>query len=571
MIQPISLLICALGGEGGGVLTEWIIATAHHAGYAAQSTSIPGVAQRTGATTYYVEVFPTPIAQLGGKRPVFSLNPVPGALDALVSSELLETTRQIGNGMATAERTRVITSSARTFTTVERMQLADGRIDSARLLCVVQAHSRAHNVFDMGAVAREAGTIVSAVMLGAVAGSGLFPFKRADYEAVVSEGGGTSAASLRGFAKAFDLVSAAPAVASAAMTTAAPAAVSLSTTLPATPTPNALGSTTNVSKAQRAIVEKALQNSELLPRYSKGLQPDLAHEFPPPVHEMLALGLARMLEYQGAAYGQLYVDRLHKVLQAEQAADPAATNNYATTCEMARWLALWMAFDDIVRVADLKSRASRWQRVVGEVKAKDDDLLKVYDHFKPGVPEFAALLPASLAHKLTAWDRRRTLRGKTPWALPLKVGTHSVIGMLSLRTLASLKWLRVRGSRYATEQSMIEQWLQGVVLGTQRHWQLGHEIALCGRLIKGYGSTNERGKDNLLHVLQHLAQGADAAQAASAVKAARTAALADDAGKALDSALVQHGAPARPVKEQPIRFQRNPALRKPAAASSSSR
>jgi indolepyruvate ferredoxin oxidoreductase, beta subunit len=271
---------------------------------------------------------------------------------------------------------------------------------------------------------------------------------------------------------------------------------------------------------------------------------------------MLALGHARMLEYQGAAYAQLYVDRLHKVLQAEQAADPAATNNFTTTREMARWLALWMAFDDIVRVADLKSRASRWQRVVGEVKAKDDDLLKVYDHFKPGVPEFAALLPASLAHRLTAWDRRRILKGKTPWALPLKVGTHSIIGMLSLRTLASLKWLRVRGSRYATEQNMIEQWLQGVVQGTRRHWQLGHEIALCGRLIKGYGSTNERGKDNLLHVLQHLAKGADAAQAADAVKAARNAALADDAGKALDTTLVQHGAPARPVKEQPIRFVR---------------
>ncbi|RZL91700.1 MAG: indolepyruvate oxidoreductase, partial [Variovorax sp.] len=63
--QPISLLICALGGEGGGVLTEWLVDIARHAGYAAQSTSIPGVAQRTGATTYYVEVFPLPIAQLG--------------------------------------------------------------------------------------------------------------------------------------------------------------------------------------------------------------------------------------------------------------------------------------------------------------------------------------------------------------------------------------------------------------------------------------------------------------------------------------------------------------------------
>jgi indolepyruvate ferredoxin oxidoreductase, beta subunit len=568
--QPISLLICALGGEGGGVLTEWIIATAHHAGFAAQSTSIPGVAQRTGATTYYVEVFPTPISELRGKRPVFSLNPVPGALDALVSSELLETARQIGNGMATAERTRVITSSARTFTTMERMQLADGRIDSAQLLGVVQAHSRAHNVFDMGQVAREAGTIVSAVMLGAVAGSGLFPFKRADYEAVVSEGGGTSAASLRGFAKAFEFVSVGLATGSAVTISATTSSVTPLGTMPLAATAKSvMDETKNVSKAQLAFVAQALPKDELLPLYSKKLQPDLASIFPPPVHEMLALSHARMLEYQGAAYAQLYVDRLHKVLHAEQTADPQNTNQFATTREMARWLALWMAFDDIVRVADLKSRASRWQRVVGEVKAKDDDLLKVYDHFKPGVPEFAALLPASLAHKLTAWDRRRTLKGKTPWALPLKVGTHSIIGMLSLRTLASLKWLRVRGSRYAAEQNMIEQWLQGVVQGTQRHWQLGHEIALCGRLIKGYGSTNERGKDNLLHVLQHLAHGEDAAQAASAVQAARTAALADDAGKALDSALVQHGAPARPVKEQPIRFVRNPAQRKATAVSPS--
>jgi indolepyruvate ferredoxin oxidoreductase, beta subunit len=559
MTQPISLLICALGGEGGGVLTEWIIATAHHAGYAAQSTSIPGVAQRTGATTYYVEVFPTPISELQDKRPVFSLNPVPGALDALVSSELLETTRQIGNGMATSERTRVITSSTRTFTTMERMQLGDGRIDSERLLDVVQAHSRAHNVFDMSQVAREAGTIVSAVMLGAVAGSGLFPFKRSDYEAVVGEGGGTSAASLRGFGKAFDLVSDVPAMANAATANAAHSA----TTPPAAMLGSAMGEITNVSKAQLAMVAKALPKDELLPQYSKGLKPDLASIFPPQVHEMLALGHARMLEYQGAAYAQLYVDRLKQVLQAEQAADPAASNQFAATREMARWLALWMAFDDIVRVADLKSRASRWQRVVGEVKAKDDDLLKVYDHFKPGVPEFAALLPASLAHKLTAWDRRRILKGKTPWALPLKVGTHSIIGMLSLRTLASLTWLRVRGSRYATEQSMIEQWLQGVVQGTQKHWQLGHEIALCGRLIKGYGSTNERGKENLLHVLNHLAQGTDAQQAANAVKAARNAALADDAGKALDSALVQHGAPARPVKEHPIRFVRKPSRTTP--------
>ena len=58
--RPVTLLIAALGGEGGGVLTDWIVAAAADLGLPAQSTSIPGVAQRTGATTYYIEIFPTP-------------------------------------------------------------------------------------------------------------------------------------------------------------------------------------------------------------------------------------------------------------------------------------------------------------------------------------------------------------------------------------------------------------------------------------------------------------------------------------------------------------------------------
>jgi indolepyruvate ferredoxin oxidoreductase beta subunit len=519
-------LICALGGEGGGVLTEWLVEIALHAGYPAQATSIPGVAQRTGATTYYLEVFPIPVSELAGKRPVFSLNPVPGALDAMISSELLETARQIGNGMSSPDRTLVLTSSARTLTTQERMQLGDGRADPADMLKLVQQFSRAHQVFDMATIARESGTVVSAVMLGAIAGSGLFPFKREHYEAVVKAGGKGAEASLRGFAKACEIVS--------------------------------------KSKVQADYVAQVLSPQQqavpagtLAPQASPTPHPH-RDVFPPTVDEMFCLGYERLLDYQGKGYAELYTRRLQSVYAAEREADPQATNGHATTREMARWLALWMAFDDIVRVADLKSRASRWARVQGEVKAGDDDLLKLYDHFKPGIPEFAALLPTSLAGKLVGWDRKRAMRGKQPWAMPLKIGTHSVFGMLALRTLASLKWLRTRGSRFFVEQRMIEQWLEGVLQGTQRDWQLGHEIALCGRLIKGYGSTNERGKENLLHVLEHLARGGVPADAAKAIRAAREAALADDAGKALDATLVQHGAPPRPVKAVPIRWVRKP-------------
>jgi indolepyruvate ferredoxin oxidoreductase beta subunit len=103
----------------------------------------------------------------------------------------------------------------------------------------------------------------------------------------------------------------------------------------------------------------------------------------------------------------------------------------------------------------------------------------------------------------------------------------------------------------------IERWLAGIEAAARRHAVLGAEIAECGRLIKGYGATNERGKENLRHVLDHLAVASRFAsddERAAAIRAVRGAALADESGLALDQALVRHGAPARPVKAQPIRW-----------------
>ena len=513
--RPISLLICALGGEGGGVLAEWLVDTATRSGYSAQSTSIPGVAQRTGSTTYYFEVFPAPIAELGGRKPVFSLYPVPGALDVLVSSELLETVRHIGNGMTSADRTLVVTSSSRTLTTAEKLQLADGRASSDELLKVVRQYSQSAYIFDMSAVAQETGTVLSAVLFGAIAGSGALPFSRDAYEQTIRRSGRGVEPSLRGFARAFEIV-----------------APGLAAPMPA------------ASFAPTIAVPKMIA---VLP-------PDLARAFPSPTHAMLGAGHARMLEYQDRDYAELYAKRMTRILEAERAGDPSGSHGFATTSETARFLALWMAFDDIVRVADLKCRASRFARVRQEVKAPAEDLVRIYDYFKPGMPELAALLPRTWARALIGWDRRRQQAGKTALSLPLKVAVHTISGFLALRFLASLKWLRKRGSRFAQEQTMIERWLTAVEQGARNQWQLGHEIALCGRLVKGYGSTNDRGKDNLLHVLDHLAVGGqwEPQARADAIRAACVAALADDAGKELDKTLVRHGAVPLPVKAQPV-------------------
>lgn len=528
MTQPISILLCALGGEGGGVLADWLVDVARHAGYPAQATSIPGVAQRTGATTYYLEIYPLPHAQLQGRLPVLGLNPLPGRLDALVSSELLETARQIGNGLASNDRTLVISASSRALTTAEKMTMGDGRRPEGPLLDVVAAHSLRHHVMDMARLCQESGTLVSAVMLGAIAGSGLLPFKRDHYEAVLAGPSKAAQASLRGFASAFDLVTR--------------------------------------QREQAQYVEQVMKPAAPVPLASASavLPTEAAAAFPAALHPLMGLAHQRLVEYQSPAYARLYVQRLARLLSAETTAIPL-DDAHPVTAEASRWLALWMAFDDIIRVADLKSRASRWDRVTQEVKAKEGDVLKVYDHFKPGVPELAALLPQGLANRLLRWDRARVANGQAPWSMPLKVARHALWGMASLRLLASLRVLRPLGSRYATEQALIEEWLGGIESATRLSPALGLELARCGQLIKGYGSTNERGKDNLLHILRHVCGPASAvplAEQAAAVARIRQAALQDEAGQALDQALLQHGAPARPVKEQPVLWMKNPRLKK---------
>jgi indolepyruvate ferredoxin oxidoreductase beta subunit len=517
--RPLTLLICALGGEGGGVLAEWLVATAARCGYAAQSTSIPGVAQRTGATTYYVEFAREP----DGTRtppPVFSLYPVPGALDLLVASELLEAARQTASGLVAPGRTRVVASSERTLTTLEKMQLSDGRADEAALMRVLHRYSASVAVVDAGRLARETNTAISAVLLGAVAATGVLPFERAAYEETVRASGKGVDASLAGFARGHAAI--------------------------AQPR-GALG----------AQARGATRAPDRLPD-------DVAARFPHETHAMIAAGYARLVVFQDGGYAASYVERLTRVLSAERTSDAGATNGFATTREAARFLAAWMAYDDIARVADLKSRRSRFERIRREVRA-GDDLVRVYDHFNPGIAEIASMLPERIAQALLRWDSRRIASGKMPFAMPVKLPSHGILGMAALRTLAALKRLRRRSSRYGDEQAAIERWLAAVEQGLARDWALGYELALCGRLIKGYGATHARGRETLAHIVEHLASSADTT--AAAIRAVRDAALADDAGKALDRALRLQGAPTRSVRPQPIVWHRKRAARAEASES----
>ena len=187
--EPIKIAILAMGGEGGGVLADWILELAEHNGYIAQTTSVPGVAQRTGATIYYVELYPRAQAERDGAMPVLALMPLPGDVDVVLASELMEAGRAVQRGLVTPDRTTLIASTHRVYSIAEKIALGDGRADSANLIAHAQRAAKTFVRFDMAQAAEQAGSVISAVLFGALAGTGVLPFSRAQFEATIARGG----------------------------------------------------------------------------------------------------------------------------------------------------------------------------------------------------------------------------------------------------------------------------------------------------------------------------------------------------------------------------------------------
>ena len=201
--QPIKMVILAMGGEGGGVLADWIVDLGEHNGYLAQTTSVPGVAQRTGATIYYVELYPKAVAEREGGRPVLALMPLPGDVDVVLASELMEAGRAVQLGLVTPDRTTLIASTHRVYSIAEKTALGDGRVDSEHLLAHAQTAAKRFVRFDMANAAEAAGSVISAVLFGALAGTGVLPFSRAQFEATIERGGVGVKTSLKAFGAAY--------------------------------------------------------------------------------------------------------------------------------------------------------------------------------------------------------------------------------------------------------------------------------------------------------------------------------------------------------------------------------
>jgi indolepyruvate ferredoxin oxidoreductase beta subunit len=433
----VSILIPAVGGQGGGVLTEWIFDAAILEGYPAQSTSIPGVAQRTGSTSYVIEIFTRPRAELGDRDPVFSLFPTPGALDVLVAPELLEVGRAIEAGFASSARTTIVASTQRLYSIHEKMPAGDGIYPRDQLEAAAARFSRRFVGFDALAAARAHGTEVNAVLLGALAATEVLPIRPDSFRKAIERKGVQVPANLRGFEAGYEMAqrrSPEPAVA--------------------------------VAPRSEAVAAHAAASAR----------------FPEPLRPILGEALARLTDYQDLAYADRYLARLVPIIAADHPP-------YRLSQIVARHLAVWMTYEDAIRVADLKTRAARFRRIVAE-HGRGDATIVVTDYLKPDLDEIYGLLPDRLIRPFARFAERRWPHGRP--TIGQHVRTTTVTGFLRLWLLARLRPLRPFSYRARCEHERMARWLAAIRQVTPLGYDLGCEVARAAQLVKGYGDVRRR-------------------------------------------------------------------------------
>jgi indolepyruvate ferredoxin oxidoreductase beta subunit len=500
--RPITILIAALGGEGGGVLTDWIVTAAASQGFPVQSTSIPGVAQRTGATTYHIEMVPAPMSERddgSARRPILALAPTVGDVDLLVASELMEAGRAVTGGYTAADRTMAIASTSRSYLVVEKIAMSDGRYDPQRLIAAVEKNSNKALLLDFEAIARQANAMINAVLLGAIAGARALPIPEEAFEAAIRADGKAVEANLRGFRAGWDAATAG---------LRAPAG-------PATP---------NKRVAATSDLESEIAT------------------MPAAARDIVVEGRCRLTAYQDRDYGRLYLDRLNSIRRADEQAAAGGRLLAAT----ARQLALRMSYEDVIRVAEAKIDPARLARIMGELAVKPGQTIAVIEFLKPGIDELCSILPPRLATAILKLAHRYPALGRLHFAMA--VNSRSISGYLRFAALAKLRRWRRKTFRFRKEQEAIETWLRLIAQAAARSAELAIEIAECAGLIKGYGDTHQRGSGNYDQIVRHvvmpaLADGMPVRQAIDGITSARAAALLDPEGEALAKCLAALPAP----------------------------
>ncbi|MGQ0794462.1 MAG: indolepyruvate oxidoreductase subunit beta family protein [Deltaproteobacteria bacterium] len=464
----IKIIIPAVGGQGGGILAEWLIQAFILEGFPAQGVGLPGLAQRGGSTLSYIEAYPE---ASGGAGILFSQHPTPGEIDVILCQEFLELGRALEQGFG-SDKTVIVSSTHRIYSTREKLPLGNGVYSSRSLEEFARAFSSRFIGFDALDAAKKAGLGelgVNSILLGALGASGAIPLGRGALTRAIEGTGIAVQSNLKGFGIGWE-------IGQSALAQTAPSSSSSS--------PSSSRRDWRVSAAQRADTLSPRARESYLPLVSQ------IDNYPAELGEVLAEALDRLVDFQGAPYAEGFFSRVSDVLALDD-----GRGGFRLTEIFAKNLALWMSYEDAIRVAELKTKPQRFERIREQARISNNQILRVTDYLKPDAEEIWGLLPDALVRammKLGESGLFKSLRRRDKLAFEQTPVTSSLFGYLRLRAVARLKFMRPYSYRFRREREAMDGYKSAVEGFARIDYELGCLAARSGEIVKGYGDVRRR-------------------------------------------------------------------------------
>jgi indolepyruvate ferredoxin oxidoreductase beta subunit len=443
------LLIPAVGGQGGGVLSEWIVDAA--LGTACACTAPRFRAWRSGPARRRTTSSCTRRPERRRRRSGLLALSGPGALDVLVAPEFLEVGRMIELGFVSPLRTTVVAST--------HPPLLDSREDRDRARDLSAGGSaaggRGRRAAAGGVRRPHAGARArhrdQRDLAGRTRRQRVLPIPDAAFRSAIERKGVAVKSNLSGFELGLALVR------------------------------------TRTLGARRARPRRASGRErwrvEPLASLPADLRP-LVETLPLPVRALAAHGVTKLIDYQDAAYARRYLELLRPSSRSPPAARP-------------RWRppgcrAVPGAVDELRgRGARGRSEDARGAvRAHSRLGAGGDGAVVVTDYLKPDLDEIWGVLPDRLVRPIARWAERRWPHGRP--TVGQHVRTTTISGFLRVWLLARLKRLRPISYRAREEHARIARWLDAVQTCAGADPSVAAEVAQAAQLVKGYGDVRRR-------------------------------------------------------------------------------
>lgn len=470
----IKILIPAVGGQGGGVMTEWLVTAFLNSGFEVQSISLPGLAQRGGSTAYYIEAYKADTTSSNSQL-IFSQYPIPGDIDIILCQEFLELGRVLEQGYG-SKKTCIISSTHRIYSTPEKLPVSSGIFSDDKLHNLAIEFSSRFIGLDVKQIAKQNGMddlAINAILFGALGASKSIALRSYNLRTAIESVGIAVKNNLNAYEIGYDY----------AMN-------------------NLAGSDKESAKSLKYLDEKKITTKRKYREDFIKISDYINNFFPENLHIYLIEAAHILIDYQDPEYAEKYLEKVNKVINADK------THNLLISEQFSKNLALLMSYEDGIRVAELKVKSIRFSNIKEEMKIEDSQIFNVTDYLKPDAYEIYGLMPdfimSPVIKIIDNTPLKRLKRRQKDITFAQKPKTTSFFGFLRLFLLTKLKPLRPYSHRYANESRVINKYIKTTLDYSNKDQQLGLLAAKSGSLVKGYGDVRRKTVDVFTRFIDNI-------------------------------------------------------------------